>query len=106
VAKTLLRRNAALGRQFVQRIATDLEDAHDVLLPNPTPSSRSKTVRLLLALMNHDDCTSTGGSCFMALPPSRRDLASMLGSRQETLPEKILKNIDDHQTRSPSPFHY
>ena len=92
--KTLLDRNPALGQQFLQRIASDLDDAHDHLMRNATLSNRDKFVHLLLTLMNRYGCTATDGSRFMELPLSRRDLASMIGARHETL-SRIIGRLEE-----------
>lgn len=92
--KMLLDRNPALGQQFLQRIANDLSDAHDHLVRNATLSNRGKFVHLLLALMNRHGCTATDGSRFMELPLSRRDLASMIGARHETL-SRIIGRLEE-----------
>lgn len=94
VVKALLDRNPALGQQFLHRIANDLDDAHDHLMRNATLSNRSKFVHLLLALMNRHGCTATDGSRFMELPLSRRDLASMIGTRHETL-SRIIGRLEE-----------
>ena len=61
---------------------------------NATLSNRSKFVHLLLALMNRHGCTATDGSRFMELPLSRRDLASMIGTRHETL-SRIIGRLEE-----------
>jgi CRP-like cAMP-binding protein len=94
VVRSLLDRNPALGRKFLQRIASDLEDAHDNLLRHATLSNRGKFVRLLLMLMNHHGSTAHDGSQYMALPLSRRELASMIGTRQETL-SRIIGRLEE-----------
>lgn len=94
VVKALLDRNPALGKQFLQRIGSDLSDAHDHLVRNATLSNRGKFIHLLLALMNHHGCTAADGSRFMELPLSRRDLASMIGARHETL-SRIIGRLEE-----------
>lgn len=94
VVMTLLGRNPALSQQFLQRIANDLNDAHDHLMRNATLSNRSKFVHLLLALMKRHGCTANDGSRFMQLPLSRRDLASMIGARHETL-SRIISRLEE-----------
>lgn len=94
VVGILLDRNPALGRQFLQRIAGDLEDAHDSLLRHATLSNRGKFVRLLVSLMSHHGSTAHDGSQYMALPLSRRELATMIGTRQETL-SRIIGRLEE-----------
>ena len=94
VFKVLLDRNPALGQQFLRRIARDMDEAHDHLVRNATLSNRDKFVHLLHALMNRGGCTATDGSRFMELPLSRRDLASMIGARHETL-SRIISRLEE-----------
>lgn len=92
--KSLLERNSALGQQFLRRIASDMDEAHDHLVRNATLSNRDKFVHLLQALMNRHGRTATDGSRFMELPLSRRDLASMIGARHETL-SRIIGRLEE-----------
>ncbi|HMR03454.1 MAG TPA: Crp/Fnr family transcriptional regulator [Candidatus Competibacter phosphatis] len=92
--QTLLERNPTLGQQFLRRVVTDVDDAHDKLVRNATLSNRTKFVHLLLALMNRHGRTTTDGSRVMELPLSRRDLASMIGARHETL-SRIIGRLEE-----------
>ncbi|MDG4552794.1 MAG: Crp/Fnr family transcriptional regulator [Candidatus Competibacter sp.] len=92
--RILLGRNPALGQQFLRRVVTDVDDAHDKLVRNATLSNRTKFVHLLLALMNRHGRTATDGSRVMELPLSRRDLASMIGARHETL-SRIIGRLEE-----------
>lgn len=92
--KILLDRNPALGLQFLRRVAADLNDAQDKLVQNATFSNRTKFVHLLLVLMNRHGHTATDGSRVMQLPISRRDLASMIGTRHETL-SRIISRLEE-----------
>lgn len=94
IVQTLLERNPTLGQQFLRRVVTDVDDAHDKLVRNATLSNRTKFVHLLLALMNRHGRTATDGSRVMELPLSRRDLASMIGARHETL-SRIIGRLED-----------
>lgn len=94
VVRTLLDRNPALGLQFLRRVATDLDDAHAKLVRNATFSNRAKFVHLLLVLMNRHGRTATDGGRVMQLPVSRRDLASMIGARHETL-SRIISRLEE-----------
>jgi CRP-like cAMP-binding protein len=92
--QSLLDRNPTLGLQFLRRVATDLDDAHTKLLHNATFSNRAKFVHLLLVLMNRHGRTTTDGSRVLQLPLSRRDLASMIGTRHETL-SRIIGRLEE-----------
>ena len=92
--QALLARNPALGLQFVRRVATDLHDAHAKLVQNATLSNRTKFVHLLLVLINRHGRATTDGGQVMELPLSRRDLASMIGARHETL-SRIIGRLEE-----------
>lgn len=94
IVRTLLARNPALGLQFLRRVTADLDDAHAKLLQNATFSNRTKFIHLLLVLMNRHGRTTTDGSRVMQLPLSRRDLASMIGARHETL-SRIIGRLEE-----------
>ncbi|MFO1372207.1 MAG: Crp/Fnr family transcriptional regulator [Candidatus Competibacteraceae bacterium] len=92
--RALLDKSPALGLQFLRRVATDLDDAHTKLVQNATFSNRTKLIHLLLVLMNRHGRTSIDGSRVMKLPLSRRDLASMIGARHETL-SRIIGRLEE-----------
>jgi CRP-like cAMP-binding protein len=92
--RSLLDRNPSLGLQFLRRVATDLDDAHTKLVQNATFSNRTKFIHLLLVLMNRHGHTVTDGGQVMTLPLSRRDLASMIGTRHETL-SRIIGRLEE-----------
>ena len=94
VIKSLLDANPALGLEFVRRVSADLDDAHAKLAQNATYSNRTKFVHLLLVLMNRHSRVSADGSRVMQLPLSRRDLASMIGARHETL-SRIISRLEE-----------
>lgn len=95
VVKTLMERNAALSLQFLRRINNDLDDAHNKLVQNATLSNRGKFVHLLLNLMDRHGCATPDGSHVIHLPISRRDMASMIGARHETLSRIISRMEED-----------
>jgi CRP/FNR family transcriptional regulator len=94
VVKMLMERNPALGLQFLRRINTDLDDAHNKLVQNATLSNRSKFVHLLVNLMNRHGRSAPDGSHVINLPISRRDMASMIGARHETL-SRIISRLEE-----------
>ena len=94
VVKTLMERNPALGLQFLRRINTDLDDAHDKLVQNATLSNRDKFVHLLVNLMDRHGRPAPDGSHVINLPISRRDMASMIGARHETL-SRIISRLEE-----------
>ncbi len=94
IVRTLLDRNPALGLQFLRRVTADLDDAHAKLVRNATFSNRAKFIHLLLVLMSRHGHTANDGSRVMKLPVSRRDLASMIGARHETL-SRIIGRLEE-----------
>lgn len=94
VVKMLMARNPALGLQFLRRINNDLDDAHNKLVQNATLSNRSKFVHLLVNLMNRHGRPAPDGSHVINLPISRRDMASMIGARHETL-SRIIGRLEE-----------
>ena len=91
---TLLDKNPALGLQFLRRVTTDLDNAYTKLVENATFSNRTKFLHLLLVLMNRHGRMTNDGSRVMQLPLSRRDMASMIGTRHETV-SRIISRLEE-----------
>ena len=83
--RQLLDHNAQLGIQFLRRTQANLNDAQDKLVNHATLSNRAKLVHCLLVLMDRYGKNQADGTRLIDLPISRRDLASMVGTRHETL---------------------
>ncbi len=81
----LLAANPALGLRFLKRSIGALEYAHDTMFRQATLSNRHKLVHLLLVLIGRHGQRHANGSQSIELPVSRRDLASMVGTRHETI---------------------
>jgi CRP-like cAMP-binding protein len=81
----LLASNPALGLRFLKRSIGELEHAHDMMFRQATLSNRHKLVHLLLVLVQRHGRRHANGSQSIDLPVSRRDLASMVGTRHETI---------------------
>lgn len=81
----LLAGNPALGLRFLKRSIGELEHAHDIMFRQATLSNRHKLVHLLLVLVQRHGRRHSNGSQSIDLPVSRRDLASMVGTRHETI---------------------
>jgi CRP-like cAMP-binding protein len=81
----LLAANQALGLRFLKRSIGELEHAHDMMFRQATLSNRHKLVHLLLVLVQRHGRKQSDGSQSIELPVSRRDLASMVGTRHETI---------------------
>jgi CRP/FNR family transcriptional regulator len=81
----LLARAPALGLRFLRRSIGELENAHDTMLRQATLSNRHQLVHLLLVLVRRHGRRHANGMQSIDLPVSRRDLASMIGARHETI---------------------
>jgi CRP-like cAMP-binding protein len=82
---TLLAGNPAFGLRFLKRSIFELEHAHDTMFRQATLSNRHQLVHLLLVLVRRHGRRHSNGSQSIDLPVSRRDLASMIGTRHETI---------------------
>jgi CRP-like cAMP-binding protein len=80
-----------LVRDTLRRSAAELERAHDALVRAATLPPRDRLVLLLLQLLQRHGETCADGSCRVDLPLPRRDLASMVGVRHETLSRLIAR---------------
>ncbi|MCC2113154.1 MAG: Crp/Fnr family transcriptional regulator [Hyphomicrobiales bacterium] len=81
----LLQLHPDLGRRFFRRATDDVEKAHDALIKNATLCNRARFIHVLLVLIKHHGEIDDDGARRIDLPLSRRDLASMIGTRHETL---------------------
>ncbi|HUI94166.1 MAG TPA: Crp/Fnr family transcriptional regulator [Xanthobacteraceae bacterium] len=81
----LLAANPAVGLRFLKRSINAVETAHDTMFRQATLSNRHKLVHLLLVLVGRHGHRLANGSQSIDLPVSRRDLASMVGTRHETI---------------------
>ena len=85
----LLRRNPALGLRFLVRVSEDLNHAETMMLQNSTLSVRTRVAHLLLSLKDRYGEVEDDGTLVIRLPLSRQDIASMLGTRPETISRAI-----------------
>lgn len=85
----LLRRNPALGLRFLVRVSEDLNHTETMMLQNATLSVRTRMAHLLLSLKDRYGEVDDGGTLVIRLPLSRQDIASMLGTRPETISRAI-----------------
>ena len=81
----LLDGNPTIGLRFLKRSICELEHAHDMIFRQATLSNRHKLVHLLLVLVQRHGRRQDNGAQSIDLPVSRRDLASMVGTRHETI---------------------
>ncbi len=81
----LLEGSPAFGLCFLKRSIGELEHAHEMMFRQATLSNRHKLMHLLLVLVGKLGQRHANGSQSIELPVSRRDLASMVGTRHETI---------------------
>ena len=74
-----------LTLDLLRRQALALEQAQEKLFRSATLSNRDRLLHLLRDLLRRHGSVAADGSCRIDLPLSRRDLASMIGVRHETL---------------------
>jgi len=90
----LLGENPQLGIQFKKRATGELEQAHDSIIKGATLSNRARLAHLLLVMTKKHGRVADDGSRSIDLPVSRRDLASMVGTRHETL-SRIMGRLEE-----------
>lgn len=75
----------ALGLRFLKRSIGEVEQAYDAIFRQSVLSNRHRLVHLLLAMVRRAGRADGNGCRKFELPVSRRDLASMIGARHETV---------------------
>ncbi|MGD9507476.1 MAG: Crp/Fnr family transcriptional regulator [Geminicoccaceae bacterium] len=86
-----LARNPELARDMLRRAALELEQAQDSIVRSATLSNRARLITLLLQLLRRHGEPAPDGCFHLHLPLPRRDLASMIGIRHETLSRLIAR---------------
>jgi CRP/FNR family transcriptional regulator len=86
-----LQHNPELARDMLRRAAEEVEQAQDSLVRAATLSNRDRLIGLLLQLLRRHGEPRADGSYHLHLPLARRDLASMIGIRHETLSRIIAR---------------
>ena len=77
--------NPKLALELLRRAAAEVEHAQAAIFGAATLSNRDRLVRLLQELLRRHGQACPDGTRRIDLPLSRRDLASMIGVRHETL---------------------
>lgn len=85
----LLQNNQTLRLKFLKKVAMELGDAQGRFHESVTLSVKTRLMLLLISLYDKSDGIRENGKLMMELPISRRDLASMLGIRGESLSRAI-----------------
>ena len=80
---------------MLRRAALELEQAQDSIVRSATLPTRDRLIALLLQLMQRHGEVQADGSWHLQLPLPRRDLASMIAIRHETLSRIIARLESD-----------
>jgi CRP/FNR family transcriptional regulator len=89
----LLEAIPALGLRFLKRSIGEAEQAYDAIFRQSVLSNRHRLVHLLLAMVRRVGRSDGHDSREFELPVSRRDLASMIGARHETV-SRIMSRLE------------
>ena len=79
----------ALGEQFLHRMASDIHGADGSRVDFIHLQVRARLAQLLLTLRKHHGTVDDSGNLRIKLPMSRRDMASAIGTRPESLSRAI-----------------
>ncbi len=79
----------ALAEQFLQRMAKDMQHADASRVEVIHLQVRARLAQLLLTLRQHHGTVDDAGDLRIKLPMSRRDMASAIGTRPESLSRAI-----------------
>ena len=79
----------ALAEQFLQRMASDMQGADLSRVEFIHLQVRARLAQLLLTLRKHHGTVDDSGNLRIKLPMSRRDMASAIGTRPESLSRAI-----------------
>jgi len=79
----------ALAEQFLQRMASDMQGADLSRVEFIHLQVRARLAQLLLTLRQHHGTVDDSGNLKIKLPMSRRDMASAIGTRPESLSRAI-----------------
>ena len=79
----------ALAEQFLQRMASDIQGADSSRVEFIHLQVRARLAQLLLTLRKHHGTVDDAGNLRIKLPMSRRDMASAIGTRPESLSRAI-----------------
>lgn len=92
--RALLANNPALGLSFLERTAKALGEAEERLFDVAALSVRVRLVHLLLLLRDRCGHIAADGTLVLNLPLTRRDLASMIGARPESV-SRAFRDLQD-----------
>ena len=93
IVRRFLIGNPGLGAQFLLRTARELGVADERFFETVTLPARVRLINLLMGLREHCGHIVENGSLLLDLPLTRRDIASMLGIRAESL-SRVVREIE------------
>ena len=85
----LMEQSPGLARRFLTRMARDLEAAEEAHLRAASMTVRARVAALLLDLKDRFASVDDQGNLTFQLPLTRRDMASLVGTRPETIARTI-----------------
>lgn len=95
----LMERDPRLAHRFLRRLALDLEASDEAHLRSASMSVRARVASLLLDLKDRFATVDEKGDLTIQLPLTRKDMASYVGTRPETIARTIRALDDDGVTR-------
>lgn len=95
-ALQMIQRHPGLGLAFLRRSSREIERLQEALVRAAGPNNRARLLQVLAELLEHHGESQGGGVHCITLPVSRRDLASMIGTRHETL-SRLMSRIEGEE---------
>ncbi len=95
-ALELIQRHPRLGFAFLRRSSREIEQLHESLVRSAVLSNRGRLLHVMVSMMEHHGRATDDGAHAIDLPISRRDLASMIGARHETL-SRVMSRLEQEE---------
>jgi CRP/FNR family transcriptional regulator len=95
VVRDVMDRNPALALRFLNHLSRDLADAEAAALDDAALPVRARLARLLMTWRSRFGDVDDGGDIVIRIPISRQDIASVIGTRPETVTRCIRAMHDD-----------
>ena len=92
-AAALIQRRPEIGLAFLRRSSREIQRLHESLVRSALLSNRGRLLQVMISLMEHHGRSTEDGAHAIELPVSRRDLASMIGTRHETL-SRVMSRLE------------
>ena len=95
-ALNLIQQRPQLGLAFLRRSSREIERMQESILRSAALSNRGRLLQVMVSMMEHHGRPSGDGTYAIDLPVSRRDLASMIGARHETL-SRVMSRLEEER---------